>query len=331
MPSVEGVKISQLPQANTLDESDVLAGVQTGTTKKFALSTLVAWIKAHLNLTAADVGAVPTSAVGAAGGVAGLDSSGKVPAAELDLSGKQNTITASGILKGDGLGGVSAAAAGTDYQAPLVAGTDYATPGMIPTVPSAYASNPEMDGTASPGSSGAWAKGDHVHPSDTTKVNQAQLATVETGSNASRNYAVEEYFCLNGLLYRVISAISSGQPFNPGANCEQVTEGGLNSLIAVQSESNFFGNISTSKVGKIAMLSCPLGTYNTDNAGYIVDANNQPVLIPAGFRPLLQVEFYDAVVQGRGQVETTGGIKFPSKRGLTAQAFRFSATYIARQ
>lgn len=32
-----------------------------------------------------------------------------------DLSGKQTKITASGILKGDGSGGVSAATAGTDY------------------------------------------------------------------------------------------------------------------------------------------------------------------------------------------------------------------------
>ena len=35
------------------------------------------------------------------------------------LAGKQATITASGVLKGDGSGGVSAAVAGTDYQAPL--------------------------------------------------------------------------------------------------------------------------------------------------------------------------------------------------------------------
>lgn len=41
----------------------------------------------------------------------------------------------------------------------------------IPTVPSAYASNPAMDGSASPGSSTDWARGDHVHPSDTSKQN----------------------------------------------------------------------------------------------------------------------------------------------------------------
>ena len=42
-------------------------------------------------------------------------------AALVDLSGKQNKITASGILKGDGAGGVSAAAPGTDYltEAPV--------------------------------------------------------------------------------------------------------------------------------------------------------------------------------------------------------------------
>ena len=40
-------------------------------------------------------------------------------AALVDLSGKQNKITASGILKGNGTGGVSAAVPGTDYMAPI--------------------------------------------------------------------------------------------------------------------------------------------------------------------------------------------------------------------
>lgn len=66
---------------------------------------------------------------------------------------KQASITASGILKGNGSGTVTAAIAGTDYQTPL----------------SAYASNPAMDGTASAGSSTAYAKGDHVHPTDTSR------------------------------------------------------------------------------------------------------------------------------------------------------------------
>lgn len=39
-----------------------------------------------------------------------------------------------------------------------------------PQVPSPYTSNPSMDGTASAGSSSNYAKGDHVHPSDTSRV-----------------------------------------------------------------------------------------------------------------------------------------------------------------
>lgn len=49
--------------------------------------------------------------------------------------------------------------------------------GMIPSVPSAYTSNPAMDGTASPGSSTAWARGDHVHPHDSTKADASAIPT----------------------------------------------------------------------------------------------------------------------------------------------------------
>lgn len=41
----------------------------------------------------------------------------------VDISGKQDKITASGILKGDGAGGVTAAAAGTDYVKSVSTGT----------------------------------------------------------------------------------------------------------------------------------------------------------------------------------------------------------------
>lgn len=44
-------------------------------------------------------------------------------AQKVDLSGKQNKITANGILKGDGAGGVSAAAPGTDYMPPVAVTT----------------------------------------------------------------------------------------------------------------------------------------------------------------------------------------------------------------
>ena len=39
----------------------------------------------------------------------------------------------------------------------------------FPSIPSAYTSTPNMDGIGSAGSSGRWSRGDHTHPSDTSK------------------------------------------------------------------------------------------------------------------------------------------------------------------
>lgn len=210
--------ISDFPAASSVNASDVLAGVQDGVTKKFSFAIVLNWIKQQLEslfvptnrevngkalssditLDASDVGAVDMADVGVADGVASLDSNGKVPGTQLNLSGKQDTITASGILKGDGQGGVSAATAGTDYQAPLTAGTDYATPA-------------QLEG----------------------KANQSQLAYVETGTTASRNYTAGQYISLNGLLYTADTAIASGTTFYTSGGNKNLTEvsgGGFNRL-----------------------------------------------------------------------------------------------------
>lgn len=62
------------------------------------------------------------------------------------VDNKQAKVMVNGIVKGDGAGNLSAASSGTDYQAPLTAGTDY-------IVPPAGASN----GNAMRYVSGAWA------------------------------------------------------------------------------------------------------------------------------------------------------------------------------
>lgn len=69
---------------------------------------------------------------------------------------RQAKITASGILKGDGSGGVTAAVSGTDYAA-------------ASSVPTASTTNPSMDGSASYGSGTAYARSNHVHPTDTSR------------------------------------------------------------------------------------------------------------------------------------------------------------------
>lgn len=42
-------------------------------------------------------------------------------------------------------------------------------------IPTAYTNNPEMNGTASAGTSSSWAKGDHVHPTDTSRASANDL------------------------------------------------------------------------------------------------------------------------------------------------------------
>ena len=69
---------------------------------------------------------------------------------------KQDKIMASGLLKGDGNGGVTAAVVGSDYAPPSA-------------IPSSYGSTPNMDGTGSAGSSSNYSRGDHTHPTDTSR------------------------------------------------------------------------------------------------------------------------------------------------------------------
>lgn len=98
-----GLRISQMIRALVAQDSDVLAGVQNDANKKFPLSLLYQYVRGKLGP---------------------------------DLDGKQVKITASGILMGDGQGGVSAATAGTDYQAPLT----------IDATPTASSTNPVQSG-----------------------------------------------------------------------------------------------------------------------------------------------------------------------------------------
>ena len=71
------------------------------------------------------------------------------------------------------------------------------------------------------------------------KANASTLATVETGTSASRAYSAGDYLVYNGVLYEVTTAISSGQTLTPGTNISATTVGdeltslnnGLTSLI----------------------------------------------------------------------------------------------------
>lgn len=56
-------------------------------------------------------------------------------------------------------------------------------------VPSPYTSNPAGNGTASPGSSADYSRGDHIHPTDTSRAPTSHAASADTyGKGTSSNY-----------------------------------------------------------------------------------------------------------------------------------------------
>lgn len=165
-----------------------------------------------------------------------------------------STATAlNGILKGNG-STVDVAVAGTDYVVPnqlpdavvanpTLAGTESYLTGLqvgstkykVPSggggSVSPYTQDPAMDGTASPGSSNDFARGDHVHPSDTAKADRTDLASIQvTGSTNTTGSIITRgtYFYLNGSPVRATEDIAANATITVGTNCAYLIGGGLN-------------------------------------------------------------------------------------------------------
>ena len=127
----------------------------------------------------------------------------RTAAAQDTIDGTQDTAIAAkytkpagGIPDTDLASGVqtSLGKADTAYQKPSggIPASDLAS-GVIPTVPTAYTSNPAMDGTASAGSSGNWARGDHVHPTDTSRAAASDFGNTSKyiSMNPNTSYPVD--------------------------------------------------------------------------------------------------------------------------------------------
>ena len=139
--------------------------------------TVPSWAKASSkpSYTASEVGAAPTSHASTAT-TYGTGTSSNYGHVKLSDSTSSTSSTTGGIA-------ATPAAVKAAYdlangkQNPLVAGTDYATPGSIPL---ASTTTPSMDGTASYGSGTSFARNDHVHPTDTSRAPLASPALTGT-------------------------------------------------------------------------------------------------------------------------------------------------------
>lgn len=91
--------------------------------------------------------------------------------------------------------------------------------GVIPSVPGASDATPAMDGPASPGSSGSWARGDHVHPADTNKqdkINASGLLKGDGSGGVSAAVAGTDYLT-PGTAYSPVRLITA-TPYNISAD-----------------------------------------------------------------------------------------------------------------
>jgi hypothetical protein len=90
--------------------------------------------------------------------------------------GLQGPVGSQGIQGIQGPPGPTAVSANAGNTATL--GTDNLI--YVPLTPGSSASNPSMNGTATPGVATAWSRGDHVHPSDTSRM--AKVGTIVVGN-----------------------------------------------------------------------------------------------------------------------------------------------------
>ena len=170
-------------------------------------------------------------------------------------AGKQDKITASGILKGDGDGGVTAATAGTDYLAPAAL-SDYRTATAQDTIDAGkqdkITASGMLKGDGDGGVTAATAGTDYVAPAALSDyrtaaaqdvidaAQDANVGIVITGARPSMIVSTGQYVIVRGStisgitdgLYKAVNALSPGTDVT-AADLSAVSGGGLNSVAPV--------------------------------------------------------------------------------------------------
>ena len=122
-----------------------------------------------------------------------------------DVIEKQNKITVSGILKGNGAGGVSAAVAGTDYQAPPASATVLPASGTALTANTIYAVADAVETYAFTPPATEWAHGKFTTGSSASVSFAGTFMGAAPSIEASKTYEFDVY---NGVwsVQEVVSA-----------------------------------------------------------------------------------------------------------------------------
>lgn len=135
----------------------------------------------------------------------------------------------------------------------------------------------------------------------TARIAETGIAPCETTTTASRNYAVGEYVIVDGYVYRVKTAISSGATFTVGTNIELSPVGDNIEWGEVPLDlSGMASNITNRgcfcrKFGKMVFL-------NIDVAVTGSSSSSMGAILPAGYRPYSNVNAVMADGTGNGYV-----------------------------
>lgn len=104
---------------------------------------------------------------------------------------------------------------------------------------------------------------------------EQQVAPIETGINAVRNYAVGDLFCWKGLLYKAITSITSGTAITPDGNCQLTTCG---------EEISLRGRTMTKNVAAGGSLTISIhGTNYAPNYSFIVVCTGNSSAVMAAY------------------------------------------------
>lgn len=191
----------------------------------------------------------------------------------LDTTGLQHlwdAFKARLLPSGGSSGQVLAKASGTDYDVGWVNQS-----GGGGSSPSPYGFAPEMDGTASTGTSDDYARGDHVHPHDSSKQDTLSVAsgTLSKGSGASsytgqvRKYGHVVQLNLNQI--KLASALSSGSTSGTITTIPSGYRPANQILVPWTSSGVAYGYAIIATGGTVTMRNCSSSNLSTSAASTI--------------------------------------------------------------
>ena len=179
--------------------------------------------------------------------------------------------------------GGTAAKATADSKGVTIDAGSYA---LKSSIPGATSTSPKMDGTAAVGSETKWAKGDHVHPTDTSRAAATRVKTIEDkipSEASSTNQLADKKFVtdlVDTLEARYLTADAKGTPFATVAALtastakyyEQGTEvtPDINDVAIVTADENHKNDAGQAATSKYQWISSEVGwafLYVVNNSG----------------------------------------------------------------